>query len=305
MPDTAVLLLAHGTPDSPDEVPEYMRLVTSGRNVPEAVIEEVKRRYGLIGRSPLTDISLAQGKALQDLLGVPVYVGMRNWRPYITDTVKRMIADGVKRVVAICLAPQNSRTSVGLYKRATLAAAGESLAIDFVDEWHDEPLLAKAFAAKLTAPWKQACARSGARVPVLFTAHSVPCRTIQASASGAGDPYGNQCKETAAEVAKLAGLVPGEWFFAFQSQGMSGGPWIGPTVEDTITGLCDAGATSVFVQPIGFVCDHVEVLYDIDIAFKQFAKERGMQLWRAASLNDSAGFIAALAAVARRRMERA
>jgi ferrochelatase len=304
MPETAILLLAHGTPDSAEEVPEYMRRITQGRPVPDAVIEEVRHRYARIGHSPLTEISLAQGRGLQALLGLPVYVGMRNWRPFIADVVEQMIAAGVRRAVTICLAPQNSRTSVGLYQRAALAAAGGRLFIDFVEHWHDEPLLASAFASKLTHGWRQACEESGARLPVVFTAHSVPCRTIQAGTAGAGDPYSGQCKQTAAAVARLAGLSPQDWYFAFQSQGMSGGPWIGPTVEDTITGLHAAGHRGLFVQPIGFVCDHVEVLYDIDIAFREFAAGLGMKLWRAESLNDSPEFLAALAAVARKRLGR-
>jgi ferrochelatase len=304
MPETAILLLAHGTPDSAQEVPEYMRRITQGRPVPEAVIEEVRHRYARIGHSPLTEISLAQGRGLQERTGVPVHVGMRNWRPFIADVVQQMVEAGVRRAVTICLAPQNSRTSVGLYQRAARAAAGERMTIDFVEHWHDEPLLAAAFASKLMPGWRQACDEGGARIPVVFTAHSVPCRTIQAGAGEAGDPYSQQCKQTAAAVARLAGLSPQDWYFAFQSQGMTGGPWIGPTVEDTITGLYEAGHRGLFVQPIGFVCDHVEVLYDIDIAFRRLAAGLGMTLWRAESLNDSPEFLEALAAVARKRLKR-
>src|SRR5579864_3003768 len=115
MSKTAALLLAHGTPDSVEQVPEYLRNVTAGRTIPDSVIEEVKHRYGLIGRSPLTDITLRQGDLLSRSLRMPVYVGMRNWKPYIAETVRQMRADGIESVVALCLAPQNSRTSVGLY----------------------------------------------------------------------------------------------------------------------------------------------------------------------------------------------
>jgi ferrochelatase len=169
--------------------------------------------------------------------------------------------------------------------------------LDFVEEWHDQPLLVEAFAEKLRSGYERACAEHGARLPVIFTAHSVPQRTIVE-----GDPYEAQSKETAALVADRAGLSPDDWVFAFQSQGMSGGPWIGPPVEETILNLKVKGHRGVFVQPIGFLCDHVEVLYDIDIFFKQFAEKEEMQLWRAESLNGSSTLTAALAELVRSRI---
>jgi len=291
----AVLLLAHGSPDTVDEVPEFLRNVTGGRPLPEPVIEEIKHRYGLIGCSPLTCHTMDQADGVRRELGIPVYIGMRNWKPFIADTVKRMAADGITRAVAICLAPQNSRTSVGLYKRALLGASGETpFAIDFVEHWHDHPLLIRAFAEKFQPAWKRACEERRTNVPVIFTAHSVPQRTI-----ADGDPYEAQARETASLVATATGLASSDWSFAFQSQGMSGGVWLGPTVEETIVRLKEGGHAAVFIQPIGFVCDHVEILYDIDVAFRKFAEERGMRLWRAESLNDSPTFAAAVADVAR------
>ena len=293
-PSTAVLLLAHGSPDTSDEVPEFLRNV-AGRELPQNVVEEVKHRYSLIGRSPLTAITMRQAEATTRKLRLPVYVGMRNWKPFIVDTVQIMANDGIAHAVVICLAPQNSRTSVGLYKRAL----GEApFSIDFVENWHDHPLLIRAFAEKLAAGWKAACEESNARVPIIFTAHSVPTRTIEE-----GDPYEQQARETAELVAmEVPSLSVDDWTFAFQSQGMSGGAWLGPTVEDTILDLNAKGHRGVFIQPIGFVCDHVEVLYDIDIAFKQFAEKQGMRLWRAESLNDSPTLCSAIADVARSRL---
>jgi len=191
----------------------------------------------------------------------------------------------------ICLAPQNSRTSVGLYR----AALGNGLPFrfEFIDSWHDHPLLIKAFAEKLRKAREDASRELGTELPVIFTAHSVPQRTI-----AEGDPYEEQSRETAALVACEASIPSEEWKFAFQSQGMSGGAWVGPTVEDTILELRKAGYRGVFVQPIGFLCDHVEVLYDIDIGFRQFAEKQGLRLWRAESLNDSPLLIAALADLA-------
>jgi ferrochelatase len=288
---TAILLLAHGTPETPEDIPAYMRNITGGRPIPETVMEEVKHRYGLIGRSPLTEITLRQGAALEKALGERVYVGMRNWHPFIAETVKRMREDGVTHAIAICLAPQSSRTSVGLYRKAVMDAAGETIKIQFVESWHDQPRLISAFAEKLRA----ALSALPPDAPVIFTAHSVPSRTVEGGADGApGDPYEKQARETARLVAKAAGLVDSRCRFAFQSQGMSGGPWMGPTVEETLKAVAASGTKRAVIQPIGFVCDHVEVLYDIDIAFHKVAEELGLQLTRPESLNDSPEFIAAL-----------
>jgi ferrochelatase len=295
--NTAVLLLAHGSPDSVDEVPEFLRLITRGRPIPPQVVEEVQHRYGLIGQSPLTKLTLQQGDLLSCELGLPVYVGMRNWKPLIADTVRAMMNDDVKHAVAICLAPQNSRTSVGLYRGALTAGQELPFIVDFVEAWHDQPMLIAAFAEKFREGWEKACREAVTKVPVIFTAHSVPQKTIED-----GDPYEAQAKETAALVARKVGLGSDDWTFAFQSQGMSGGAWIGPTVEETILELKSKGHREVFIQPVGFVCDHVEILYDIDIAFKEFAEKEGMKLWRAESLNESPLLARALAEVARARL---
>jgi protoporphyrin/coproporphyrin ferrochelatase len=314
---SAVLLLAHGTPDVLGEMAEYLSKVTGGRALPQEVVEELQHRYAQIGLGekpgaeapPLTKWTMLQGRLLEQMLdGTKVYVGMRNWHPYIADVVAQMRLDGVKRIKAVCLAPQNSRTSVGLHRRGVLAATA-GIEVEFVAGWAESPLLAQAFAEKLSPVWALACAESGRRVPVLFTAHSVPCRTImtgEASVEGARpgtpvqnspDPYPVEAKRTAQMVAdRLAAIGFGDtdWCFAFQSQGMSGGPWIGPTVEDTLKAIRDEGHVGVVMQPIGFLCDHVEILYDIDIAFKEMAGELGLKLWRAESLNDSALLVQAL-----------
>jgi len=229
--------------------------------------------------------------------------------------VKQMRADGITSAAAICLAPQNSRTSTGLYRRAAFSEAGDALPLEFVDGWAEHPLLANAFAERQVPLRKQLAEETGAEVPVLFTAHSVPCRTIQTPAPQAAaatpaerekifwpttdpaspDPYPVDAKNTARLVAERAGLDDSQWFFAFQSQGQSGGPWIGPTVEDTLTAMSQAGHKAVIVQTIGFLCDHVEILYDIDIAFREFASGLGMRLERTESLNGSPVLTEALA----------
>ena len=297
-PKSAILLVAHGSPESPADIREFMKHVTGGRPVPDAVVNEVTHRYSLIGKSPLTEITMRQAEALQASLGLPVYVGMRNWKPFISDAVQQMTSCGINKVVAICLAPQNSSTSVGLYSKALADERKPGLAVQFVESWHDHPLLIQAFAERLDPVWRQASAEIGSAVPVIFTAHSVPMRTIQA-----GDPYEKQAKETAQLVGRrINGLAPELQHFAFQSQGMSGGPWLGPTVESAMLEQKRQGHKGVVIAPIGFVCDHVEVLYDIDIGFRQFAHEQQLKLWRPESLNTSPTFVAALAKLASTRM---
>lgn len=294
---TAVLLLAHGSPDSVDDVPAFLLRVTGGRPLPPEVIEEVQHRYSIIGRSPLTEITLKQGELLAQKLGLPVYVGMRNWRPFTSQTLRQMVTDGIHHAVVICLAPHNSRTSVGLYRNSLAKGSDPGLTFDFVESWHDEPRLIQAFAEKLIAGRDRANREAGASLPVIFTAHSVPQRTVLE-----GDPYETQAQQTSELVAAAAGLERIEWRFAFQSQGMSGGAWLGPTVEATILDLKRSGHRGVFVQPIGFLCDHVEIFYDVDVLFKTFAEKEEMQLWRADSLNDSPLLTAALAEIALSRL---
>ena len=317
MPKQAVLLLAHGTPETVEEIPEYMRNVTSGRTVPQQVIKEIQHRYSLIGHSPLTEITMEQARLVEAELAaggltVPVYVGMRNWRPYIPEVVRQMRADGVEEAAVICMAPQNSRTSVGLYRRAAEAEAA-GLRIDFTLSWAEHPLLAEAFAERLRAAQARLTMETGAPVPVLFTAHSVPIRTIAPQPDGdaeprlwpgsGADPYAEDAKRTAALVAERVPEIP-RWWFAFQSQGASGGPWIGPTVEETLDAIAVSGAKALILQPIGFLCDHVEILYDVDILFRGYAEKLGIRLERPESLNGSVTLAKAVAELAREGLAR-
>jgi ferrochelatase len=344
MPKQAVLLLAHGTPETVEQIPEYLRNVVSGRPLPLAVVEEIQHQYSLIGKSPLTEITNEQARLVEAELNgmgeassashpsdkdpsrriarmghprVPVYVGMRNWRPYIPDVVKQMRADGVEEAAVICMAPQNSRTSVGLYRRAVEAEAG-GLRIDFTAGWAEDPLLADAFAERLRPALAKMSAEVGEPVPVLFTAHSVPTRTVEVPAAGAesagprmwpgpaaaGDPYAEDARRTAEMVAARVPEIP-RWWFAFQSQGASGGPWIGPSVEETLDKIASEGVTALILQPIGFLCDHVEILFDVDILFREYASKKQIRLERPESLNASetlAGAVADLAGNGLRRL---
>ena len=311
MAKQAVLLLAHGTPETAEQIPDYLRNVVSGRPLPQAVIEEIQHRYALIGRSPLTEITMEQARLVESELAakglaVPVYVGMRNWRPYIADVVRRMREDGIEEAAVICLAPQNSRTSVGLYRRAAAAEAA-GMRIDFTESWAGHPLLADAFAERLRPLHAQLSAETGAPVPVLFTAHSVPLRTIEPPTQpeagprlwpGQGaDPYDKDARRTAELVAARVPEIP-RWWFAYQSQGASGGAWLGPTVEETLQAIAAQGTTTLILQPIGFLCDHVEILYDVDRMFREVAARLGMRLERPESLNGSPTLARAIAGLA-------
>jgi ferrochelatase len=313
MAKQAVLLLAHGTPETIEQIPEYLRNVVSGRPLPQTVVEEIQHRYAQIGHSPLTEITFAQARLVETELGaagqaVPVYVGMRNWRPYIPEVVRQMRADGIEEAAVICMAPQNSRTSVGLYRRAVEAEAGD-LRIDFTPGWAQHSQLADAFAERLRPALAKLTKEVGGPVPVLFTAHSVPTRTVEAPAADAdagkrlwpgqdADPYAEEARHTAELVAARVPEIP-RWWFAFQSQGASGEPWLGPSVEETLDQLAAEGVKSLILQPIGFLCDHVEILFDVDILFREYAIRLGVQIERPESLNASVTLAKAVADLAR------
>lgn len=299
-----VILLAHGAPDRLEDIPEFLLSVRNGRPLPKPAIDEIVERYRLISSrsggpdgeaSPLTRLTYRQANALEGRLGRPVYVGMRNWKPYIADAIRDIAAEELGHVTAVCLAPQNSRTSVGLY-RQYLGEAREKLApdlkVDFIESWHDHPSLIAAFRERVLAALERIEQETGvaAQCPVIFTAHSVPARTIRE-----GDPYERQVRETAVLVAKALELPSSRWSLAFQSQGMTAEPWIGPTVESEIERWAAAGHRHILIAPIGFVCDHVEILYDIDVLFRKYGEAAGVRISRPESLNDSPLFIQALA----------
>lgn len=333
MAKQAVLLLAHGTPETVEQIPEYLRHVTGGRPLAPEVVAEVQRRYALIGHSPLTEITFAQARMVEAELShpsrkmpphgqgpvrgdpgdaarvghpaIPVYVGMRNWHPFIADVARKMRADGVEEAAVLCLAPQNSRASVGLYRRAVEASG---LRVDFTENWARHPLLIEAFAERLRTAWTRLSAEAGAPVPVLFTAHSVPTRTLQACAGQPADSYAEEARRTAELVAGRVPEIP-QWWFAFQSQSVSAGTgsgtaWIGPTVEQTLESIAASGARTLLLQPIGFLCDHLEILYDIDIHFRNFAARLNLRLERPESLNASGTLARAIADLARQGLDR-
>jgi len=284
-----VLLLAHGAPERLEDVESYLTFVRGGRPASPRIVEEVTRRYQAIGgSSPLLAWTRAQAQALERLLAIPVFFGMRNWHPFIRETMDQVRDAGLERIAAITMAPQYSELSVGLYIRRTGEArreAGVAAEIRWARSFHDEPLLVEAFAEKLETV--------AAGRKVLFTAHSLPEQAL-----GPEDPYGRETRATAGAVAARLGLA--DWDFAYQSQGLTDDRWLGPTVESRLDGYAADGIREVVVCPIGFVCDHVETLYDVDVVFRGYAAERGISLVRPEALNGSGKFTAALAEVARR-----
>ena len=292
--------MAHGAPDRLGDIPQFLLNVRAGRGLPEKAVHEIIQRYASIGgSSPLLRITTQQAEALARALGLPVYVGMRNWNPYIEEAVRKLAEDGADRVVAVCLAPHHSRTSIELY-RSHLSQAVDKVAphlqVEFVENWHDHADLVAAFTEKISAALAGAEAESGRPVPVVFTAHSVPVKTI-----AEGDSYESQVKETAQLLAQAVGLK--EYWVAFQSQGMTPEPWLGPSVESRIDEFAAQGIRQVLLAPIGFVSDHVEVLYDIDVAFRKYGQKKGVSVVRPESLNASPILIRCLASSVSSRIE--
>lgn len=275
-----------------DEMPAYLTRVRGGRPPSPELVEEMRHNYEAIGgRSPLTDLTLAQGRELAARLGrdVPVAVGMRNWTPYIKDALAGLAESGVTRVIGIPLAPQFSTLSVGKYVDAASAALPNGVTLDPVESFHEQPLLLEAFAERVRA------ARPRPGEATIFTAHSLPVRVISA-----GDPYAAEVAATASGVAALCGI--GRYHVAYQSAGRTPEPWIGPEVADVIRALSAAGAREFLIVPIGFVCDHTEILFDIDIQAKAAATAAGATLRRTDSLNSSPTFIRMLEELVRQKL---
>ena len=295
-PATAVLLMAHGTPESVDQMAEYLRLVRGGREPSAELIEEMTHNWEAIGgRSPLTDITRQQGDALEaqlaaDGLKVPVFVGMRNWRPFIADAMHAIGRTGARRIIGIPLAPQFSTLSVQKYMDAAKASLPDGTEFSCVRSFHDHALLIEAFAEKVRA------AQPRAGEDVVFTAHSLPQRV-----AAGGDPYPNEVAATASAIAQRCGIT--SYQTAYQSAGRTPEPWLGPDLSDHVRQRAASGVRRMLVVPIGFVCDHTEILFDIDVQAAAAAREAGVELRRTESLNTSPTFIRALAALVSRQSQ--
>jgi ferrochelatase len=304
VPTLGILLMAHGSPDRLEDVPAFLQHIRGGRPTPQTLVEEIREHYRLIGgRSPLLDLTRAQAAALEERLNrdgrrFRVYVGMRNWHPFIKDAVQQMVGDGLQDVIALSLAPQYSHLSVGAYQQALARAQAElgvSLNVRFVESWHRHPLLLEAFAERVQDALGQLRADARDPVSVIFTAHSLPERVRLE-----GDPYSDEVERTAQGVAAVLGLTG--WTFAYQSHGATPEPWLGPSLGEVFERCAAHGQRQVLVVPIGFVCDHMEILYDLDIVARRLAAEKGLSLTRTVSLNTSPRFIEALADVVQRAL---
>ena len=288
---TGVLLMAHGTPSSLDEMPAYLTLVRGGRPPSDELVAEMRHNYQAIGgRSPLTTLTEAQAEALRARLGpdVPVAVGMRNWSPFIKDALASLAAAGVARVIGIPMAPQFSTLSVQKYIGAATSALPEGVTFEAVESYHAHPMLLEAFAERV----RDAQPKSGELV--VFTAHSLPQRAIDA-----GDLYPDEVSATALGVAERAGVTA--YAQAYQSAGRTPEPWLGPDLAHVIDER-SATVRRFLVVPIGFVCDHTEILFDIDIQATRTAREFATSLRRTESLNTSARFIDVLEDLTRSRL---
>ena len=278
-----VLLLAHGTPSSLEEMPEYLKLVRGGRPPSDELIHEMRENYAAIGgRSPLTEITEAQAAALRARLGpdLPVAVGMRNWKPFIDTALAELASAGATRVIGIPLAPQFSSLSVQKYIDAARSALPDGMQFESIESFHTHPLLLDAFAERI---WS---AQPKPDELVIFSAHSLPERVI-----ASGDRYADEVAETARGVAERVGIK--KYVRAYQSAGRTPEPWIGPSLEQVIDER-SVNTRKFLVVPIGFVCDHTEILFDIDVQAARVAREFATTLRRTESLNTSPTFIAML-----------
>jgi ferrochelatase len=289
----AVLVMAYGGPGNLAEVEPYLMDVRGGRPTTPHLVEEIRNRYARIGgRSPILELTRAQaisiGRALAS--GYRVYVGMRHWHPYIKEAIEDVVTAGHRRIVGVVMAPHYSGMSVGAYEKKLLEAAHGRLETALVRSWWEHPRFLEAVAARVIQALQRFARPS--KVRIIFTAHSLPERIL-----ASGDPYPEELKASAADVARRLRLK--DWRLAYQSAGATSEPWLGPDAAEVITELAKSGAEGVLLVPIGFVCDHVEILYDIDVEYQGLAKRLGIQLERIASLNDDPGLVAAVADVVR------
>jgi protoporphyrin/coproporphyrin ferrochelatase len=288
-----VILMAYGGPDKLEDVPDYLLDVRSGRPMSQELVDEFVERYREIGgRSPILELTQAQAKGVEKALNnrkardsgikYTTYVGMRHWHPYIRDVVPQIVEDGVDRIVGVVMAPHYSKMSVGKYMeqlREGLEKAGSDIPVDEVQSWKDQPMFISGVSSRIRDALRKFPADIRKDVPIVFTAHSLPTRILEW-----GDPYPDELRVSVEMVADR--VRQRHWRFAYQSQGASAEPWLGPEVEETLDELAAEGFKHVLMVPIGFVCDHVEILYDVDIEHKEHAEKLGMELSRIKSLND-------------------
>ena len=298
---TAVFLMAHGAPTNADDIPLYLKNIRGGTDSSPEVVQIIRARYEAIGgSSPLLEITRSQAENLEKFLNqnggnFKVYIGMRNWAPYISDVVKQMLEDGVEKILGLCLAPQYSTWSTKLYFNALNDALekqskGSLPLVQLIGSWANQPSLIDAFVEKYNIAMDKIRALGYEQVHTVFTVHSIPAESLEL-----GDFYDEEYDSTVKAIVKR--IKPYRWYKAYQSQGMIPVPWLGPTVESVLDRIARLGSKTVLMVPVGFVSDHVEILYDIDIEFSEYAESKNLKLFRTESLNQSPLFTEALASV--------
>jgi ferrochelatase len=285
MSDMAVILMAYGSPDRLEDVAAYYEDIRGGRPVRAELVDELVDRYrrlgiGQGGASPLNAITEETRAALQRRLAVPVVIGMKHWHPRIPEAVERALAQSATKLVGLVLAPHYSRLSIGDYRARLERALAGRAELAFVESWHDDPGLVALLAERVRAT----------EAHVVFTAHSLPARIL-----AEGDPYEEQLLTTARLVADEAEIPPARWSFSYQSESATGEPWLKPDLLDHLEDLRDDGVRDVLVCPIGFVADHLEIFWDIDVEAADRARELGMSLTRIEMPNAEPVFIDVLA----------
>jgi protoporphyrin/coproporphyrin ferrochelatase len=295
-----VLLMAYGTPETLDDVEPYYTHIRGGRAPSPEALANLRERYRLVGgRTPLLGLSKKVTDTLQSRLDAEapgryrVYLGMKHWHPFIGEVVPRIVADGIREVIAVVLAPHYSRYSLEGYRKyinQALEKVDTPFTLHFVESWHEHPLFRQLIAERIRAARQQFPAAVRDQVLVLFSAHSLPEKIV-----GMGDPYPQQLHESAAGIAELLGLR--DWRFCYQSAGMTGEPWLGPDILDELDELYAEGVRQVLSVPFGFVAEHLEVLWDIDTEAQQKAAELGMTLRRIRMPNADPDFVEVIRAV--------
>jgi ferrochelatase len=283
--DTAVILMAYGSPERVADVPAYYSDIRGGRPIRQELLDDLVARYRSLGiedSNPLNAITEATRAALQEELGLPVYTGMKHWTPRIADAAESALAGGAERLVGLVLAPHYSSLSIAGYRKLLKEAVGDRADIVFVDSWHDDQGFISFLADRVR----------DTEAHVVFTAHSLPARILDE-----GDPYKDQLLETARLVADTAGVE--DWSFSFQSESPTGEPWLGPDILDHLEALSARGIENVLICPVGFVSDHLEIRWDIDTEAQDKARELGLQLERIEMPNDDSRFVRALAEIVR------
>jgi ferrochelatase len=285
--DAAVVLMAYGSPDRLEDVPAYYADIRGGRPIDSVLLAELVERYRRLGvgvdeRSPLNRITEATRAALEHELGMPVYTGMRHWQPRIAEAAERALSGGARTIVGLVLAPHYSRMSIGRYRELLETAVDARAEVVFIESWGDDPAYVELLAERIR----------GAPEHVVFTAHSLPARIVDA-----GDPYKEQLLESSRLVAERAGVA--EWSFSFQSESQTGEPWLGPDILDHLVGLRAHGVREVLLCPIGFVADHLEIRWDLDTEASARARALGVALRRVEMPNADPAFIRVLAGLVR------